>query len=160
MSVPVIYVMTFNYVDYWPPHESLAVERTDENVLTFTASYVWGADGAVSFSNCAFVLEVENQTVGPTDTALGTNGYRQGLKVRMFEGPSMLNASVVSLGSVSFIVTMNDVDDDEHFSYGDQIIVKSTEPLVKGMSYSLTVITEVNSSWSYGELKGTYIEHS
>ena len=160
MSALVLYVMTLSYVDYWPPHEDLKVERTDANVLTFTVPYVWGADGAVSFGNCAFLLKVDNQTVGPTDLVLGTNGYHQGLKVRMFEGPGMLNASVVSLGDVSYIVTINDVDDDDHLSYGDKIFVQSTEPMVKGTSYSLTVITEVKSSWPYGELSGIYIEQS
>gem|GEM_PF-5423205 len=158
VAAPVIYVMTLNYIDYWPPHDNLEVERTDEKVLTFTVPHVWGADGVVSFGNCAFLLEVDNQTVGPTDMVLGTNGYHHGLKVRMFEGAGMLNASVVSLGNVSFIVTIIDVNDDGHLSYGDNIVVQSTEPVVKGTSYSLTVITEVSSSWSYGKLKGTYIE--
>jgi hypothetical protein len=158
VSILVVHVLTMSFVDYWPPQGNLEVERTDEKALTFTMSYIWGADGAVSFSDCAFVLEVDNRTVGPTDMILGTNGYHHGLKVRMFEGPGMLNASVVSLDNVIFIVTIDDVDDNEHFSLGDIITVQSTEPMTKGTSYSLTVITEVSSSWSYGEFKGTYIE--
>jgi hypothetical protein len=158
VSASLIYVTTLSFVDYWPPHGSLEVERTDNNVLTFTVTPVWGADGAISFNNCAFILEVENRTAGPTDKVLGTNGYYGGLDVRMFEGAGTYNASVVTLGGISYIVTIHDVDGDDHLSNNDQIIIRATEPILEGTSYSLTVITEVSSSWSYGDLSGTYLE--
>jgi len=150
--------MSLAFVDYWPPSEDLKVERTSDNTLTFTMAEIWGRDGDVSFDNCAFLLEVNKKAIGPTDRILGDNGYSNGLEVRMFKGSGIYNSSVVSGGNISYIVTMVDLDKNGYASYGDAITLQATEPLLSDACYDLTLITEVNSSWSYGVLKGTYLE--
>jgi hypothetical protein len=142
---------------YSPPTNDLTVERTGPNRLAFTVPPIWGyQDRPVSFSDCAFCFEVNDTTIGPTDSILGPNGPCQGMQVRMFKGAGISGASVVSDGNTSFIVYIIDSDSDGHMSLNDTIVVQATEPLSSNATYSLTVITEVDSTRSYGMLEASY----
>ena len=157
ISIVILFFMTTRLVDYWPPSDKLKVERTSANTLTFTMPPIWGYKSAsVAFTNCAFALQVDNVTIGPTDHRLGSNGYGLGLEVRIFKGASISNASVVTANNVSYIVYIIDSDADGLMSEHDKVIVQATEPISVDNWYSITVITEVDSFWSYGMLKGEY----
>ncbi len=153
----VLSVMTMGFEDYGSPYGEFEVKPINENTITVA---MWNVTGyhskPVAITNCAFLLRIDNVTVGPTDKVLGTNGYHHGLAVRMFRGGGISNACVVAEGNVSYVVYFLDSNADGLVSYNDTIVVQATEPFRDGAEYSLTVITEVDSFWSYGMFWGTY----
>ncbi len=146
-------VFTSGSWDYWPPQGSLAAERTADNAVTFTIdSEVWGFDGPVKFDNCAIGFRVNGTPVGPNDFRIGSGNST----VRATHGCGILNATVFVDDSTGYIVILNDIDADGNVSEGDTVSLIATEPLRPSTAYIVLFITELRSSWFYGEFYGSY----
>ena len=140
-------------IDYFPPHGALTAEKTGNNSIRFTIQgWVHGADGDVSFNNCGFRLSVNNTTTKPLDYFKYPSWG-----VHTVNGEGALNASVVTDGTAFYIVVFNDDDANGIVSDGDTIVVTSTERLLPGGRYTLVVLTELRSSWTYGYFSGEYV---
>jgi len=140
-----VYLMGIGSWDYFPPGGVLKAERIAENMVTFTIeNEVHGADGPVKFDNCALNMRIDNQNLGPTDYTIGSGGWQ----VRTTHGEGLLNAIVFTDGSANYIIVLNDADSDGNVSIGDTISLIATD--------SIFFLTELRSSWSFGEFTGNY----
>jgi len=148
-----VYLMGLGSSDYFPPGGDLKAERTAENMVTFTIeNEVYGVDGPVKFDNCALSMRIDDQDLGPTDYTIGSGAWQ----VRTTHGEGLLNAVVFTDGSSAYIIILNDMDSDGNVSKGDTISLIATEPLKPSTTYSIFFLTELRSSWSFGEFTGNY----
>jgi hypothetical protein len=67
-----------------------------------------------------------------------------------------MNASVMTQGNVSYIVTFCDPDNNGVVGPGDYVIVQCTEPLSQGSTYTLNVFVDIDGTWGIGTIYGTY----
>jgi hypothetical protein len=156
----VFYYMTFSYIDYTATFaECPSIVKISNNTLRYELTWVSGyPDPHVKFSDCAFAFLVNGQTTGPMDLKLQNVNSALGWEVdaRSVKGIGTMNATVMTQGNVSYIVTFFDPDNDGLIGPGDYVTVQCTEPLSLGSSYTLNVYVDIDGTWGIGTIYGTY----
>jgi hypothetical protein len=158
--VVVLYFMTLSFIDYSPTmQQSPSIVRISNNTLRYDLTWTHGYPNPdVRFSDCAFALLVNGEATIPMNLELNSvhPGFGRDVGARSIKGIGIMNASVMTQGNVSYIVTFYDPDNNGVVDPGDYVIVQCTEPLSQGSTYTLNVFVDIDGTWGIGTIYGTY----
>lgn len=136
--------------------------KSGDNKLVYVMPSVSGfPDNEVSFSDCAFSLEINGTSLPPVNLhfinppgLFGSPAWQSYAQIS--KGSGIFNSVTFLQGNISYIVTFFDVDSNAHITWGDYVTVECTEPLTPGTSYLLNVFVDIDGTWGIGRVYGTY----
>ena len=156
----IVVVSIMGTVNYEPAQtESPFIVRTPHDTIRYELTSTTGyPESEVNFSHCAFALLVNGQATQPMDLKLQdvVAFTSQEVEARSVKGVGTMNATVMTQGNASYIVTFYDPDSNGIVGPGDYVTVQCTEPLPPGSDYTLYVFTDINGTRGIGMIYGTY----
>jgi hypothetical protein len=156
----VLYPMTLGSRDYWATYDECpSIARISNNTVRYELTWAHGyPDPNVKFPDCAFTLLVNGEATLPIDLRLSDvhSDFGGGVDARSVKGVGIMNASVMTQGNLSYIITFYDPDNNSIVGPGDYVTVQCTEPLSSGSSYTLNVFVDIDGTWGIGAIYGTY----
>jgi len=118
----------------------------DSKIVYVMPNYVHSyPDSPVSLTDCAFSLVVNGTPLSPSDIHLFSY-YGGGFDAQVSKGAGLSNSVMFVQDSISYTVTLVDVDSNQHISMLDQVTVECSEPLTSGISYRLNVLVDINAT--------------
>jgi hypothetical protein len=163
--VPLFWILTMGFganIDYWTTyHQFNSITKTSNNKIAFDMPVVSGyPDGDVSFTDCAFSLEVNGTQLPPVNLHLNNNNSMEGpywqAYAQISKGAGPFKSVTFLQGNISYIVTFIDVNNDGRVYEGDQVTVECTQPLTLGTSYLLNVFVDIDGTWGIGLVYSTF----
>ncbi len=164
-TVFLVWILTLGFggtSDYWATyHPFNSITKIGNNEIVYEMPYVSGyPDGDVSFTDCAFSLEVNGTSLPPVNLHLINNNSMEGpywqAYAQISKGAGSFNSVTFLQGNTSYIVTFIDVDKDGRVYNGDQVTVECTQPLEHDTSYLLNVFVDIDGTWGIGRVFGAF----
>jgi hypothetical protein len=123
--------------------------------------YVHGyPDQDVSFTDCAFSFEVNGTSLPPMNVHLTNNNSMDGpywqADAQLSNGAGPFNSVTFLQDTISYNVTIMDVNNDGRVNDGDLVTVNCTQPLAPDTSYLLNVFVDIDGTWGIGRVFGAF----